>query len=225
MNSASLNEIAYNLLNSIRGGRSSNTEHLSLDQIKFMIKYYRSLFIRRDLERNNNRWRMFEQDLGVVPVSTVDAAEDDSVTSGKLLIRTDERIPTPIRLKSKEAISHISSPNKVDQPIPLLDTVRTYYQQFNSFTASDKFAFFRDGYIYIENDITLNNINIRGVFEDPEKVHEFTRDNGLDIYDDDSAFPISIDMLEGITKGIINGELSIIRPQDNDITTDTLQGS
>ena len=43
-----LNEIAYNLLNLIRGGRSHHDEHISLDQIKFNIKHYRAVFIRRD---------------------------------------------------------------------------------------------------------------------------------------------------------------------------------
>ena len=47
-----LNEIAYNLLNLIRGGRSNHDEHISLDQIKFNIKHYRAVFIRRDFAKN-----------------------------------------------------------------------------------------------------------------------------------------------------------------------------
>ena len=44
-----LNEIAYNILNTYRGGRSNNNDHISLDQVKFTIKYYRAMFIRRDM--------------------------------------------------------------------------------------------------------------------------------------------------------------------------------
>ena len=47
-----LNEIAYNLLNLVRGGRSSHDEHISLDQIKFNVKHYRAMFIRRDYSKN-----------------------------------------------------------------------------------------------------------------------------------------------------------------------------
>lgn len=225
MNSSSLNDIAFNLLNTLRGGRSSNTEHISLDQIKYMIKYYRSTFIRRDLDRNFNRLTMFEQDLGPVAVSLVDTAEDGSVTSGVNLNRTDKLLPTPVRLKMKPAITHISSADKVGKPIPLLNPERAYWQQFGAYTDSDAFAFFRNGYLYIDNDDDATEYNIRGIFEDPEQVHEFTRDNGLDLYNEDSPFPISTDMLEGITKGLINGELRLIaEPQANDVTTDTLQG-
>ena len=44
-----LDEIAYNILNLLRGGRSSNDELISIEQIKFNIKHYRAMFIRRDL--------------------------------------------------------------------------------------------------------------------------------------------------------------------------------
>ena len=40
-----LDEIAYNLLNLIRGGRSNNDEHISLSQIKFNIKHYRAMLL------------------------------------------------------------------------------------------------------------------------------------------------------------------------------------
>ena len=49
-----LDEIAYNLLNLMRGGRSSNDEHISLEQIKFNIKHYRAMFIRRDYAKNQH---------------------------------------------------------------------------------------------------------------------------------------------------------------------------
>ena len=61
-----LNEIAYNLLNLVRGGLSSQDESISLDQIKFNIKHYRAMFIRRDYARNGFVSRHIEQDLGCV---------------------------------------------------------------------------------------------------------------------------------------------------------------
>ena len=47
-----LNEIAYNILNAYRGGRLNHNEHVSLDQVKFTVKYYRAMFIRRDMSKN-----------------------------------------------------------------------------------------------------------------------------------------------------------------------------
>ena len=46
-----LNEIAYNILNLVRGGRSSNNDHISLDQVKFNINL-QSYAYGRDFARN-----------------------------------------------------------------------------------------------------------------------------------------------------------------------------
>ena len=218
-NAASLNQIAYNLLNTMRGGRTSHTEHLSLGQIKFAIKYYRALFIRRDFERNSNRFRLFEQDLGAVDVSLYDTAEDTVEESLEEVLRTDDIIPAPVRLKNWEGITFVGGIDKQGRPIPLIDGNRSYWQQFNKYTKTQPEAYYRNGYVYINNATDLDIINIRGVFEDPEEVFNFTAANGLDLYNPDSAFPIPMDMLQRITQGLINGELSVVvqTPDDDEL--------
>jgi len=69
-----LNEIAYNILNIVRGGRSNNDDHISLSQVKFNIKHYRAMMIRRDLARNNFMSRHIEQDLKCLRLIPVDAS-------------------------------------------------------------------------------------------------------------------------------------------------------
>ena len=223
MSSVSLNEIAQNLLNSFRGGRSSNTEHLSLEQIKFAIKYYRTTFIRRDQHRNFNRYRQFEQDLGLLSVSSVDTAEDDTESSFKFLYRTDKKIPTPIRLKNSEAITFVGGLDKAGKPIPLVDAHRNYWNQFNKYTSEEPEAYYRNGYIYLDNTNYIENISVRGIFEDPEEVYDFVQSSSLDPYDGERPFPIPADMLEGITKGLLNGELKLAVSSLNDDETDLQQ--
>ena len=92
-----LNEIAYNLLNLVRGGRSSHDEHISLDQIKFNIKHYRAMFIRRDYERNRLITRHIEQDLGCLKLMKVDATRCCSLPSTCIVYRTELPIPKTIR--------------------------------------------------------------------------------------------------------------------------------
>ena len=69
-----LDEIAYNILNLVRGGRSSTGDHISISQIKFNIKYYRAMLIRRDYARNGNITRHLEQDLKCIKLKKVDAS-------------------------------------------------------------------------------------------------------------------------------------------------------
>lgn len=223
MNSASLNQIAYNILNSLRGGRTSSSENISLEQVKFAVKYWRSLFIRRDMIRNNNRSRMFEQDLGQVELGSIDTAESSETSSGKYIFRTTKQIPTPIRLKDGIGITHVSGEDKLAMQMPMMDDVRSYWNRFNKYTSQTPFASYRNGYLYIHNEKNPRMVNIRGMFEDPEQVHKFTRANGFDLYDADSPFPISTDMLEGITKGLLSGELTLMLETPTDTTTDKLQ--
>jgi hypothetical protein len=223
MNSVSLNQIAYNLLNSLRGGRTSSSENIDLEQVKFAIKYYRSLFIRRDMQRNNLRSRMFEQDLGQVKLGSVDTAESAETVTGNHVLRTEKVIPTPIRLKNGIGITHVGGKDKQSLQMSMVDDVRSPWMQFGKYTKKTPFVTYRNGYLYVHNHTYLDRVNIRGMFEDPEQVHKFTRENGFDLYDEDSPFPISSDMLEGITKGLLQGELTLMLETQTDTTTDKLQ--
>jgi len=200
--SRSLNDISYHILNNVRGNRSKDFPELSIDQIKTAVKYYRALFIRRDQERNFNRYRMFEQDLELVNVSQHDTAESNNVNSNVLIMRTDKRIPSPIRMKEWEGITHVSDIDKTDQQIPVIDAHRDYWNQFAKYTSNNREAYYRNGYLYIRNENVINQINIRGVFEDPEEVYRFKGQ------DEAKPFPIPEDMVQRIVQGLLNGELS-----------------
>ena len=114
-----LNEIAYNLLNLIRGGRSGHDEHISLEQLKFNIKYYRAMFIRRDFARHGIVTRHFEQNLGCLKLKKMDAAQCCDFETGCDVYRTVLKIPKTVRFASSVAnsdeidilacIKHVSS--------------------------------------------------------------------------------------------------------------------
>lgn len=223
-NSTSLNEIAYNILDTLRAGRTNQSERFSLEHIKELVKTYRALLIRRDMQRNHSRYRLFEQDLGIVSVSAVDSADDPNVTTGEQVIRTDNQLPAPIRMDRWEGITHISCKGKFQEPIPLLDTSRSMFQTYNKFTGDQPYACLINGYIYVFNDISIQQLNIRGVFEDPEEVFDFTDSNGLDLYDEDSPFPVPKDMVQRITQAIINTEGKTLIQTVEDTELDQQQG-
>ena len=88
-----LNEIAYNLLNLVRGGRSNQDEHISLDQIKFNIKHYRAMFIRRDYAKNGFVSRHIEQDSGCFSLMPVDASKCCIIETTCPVYRTVMELP------------------------------------------------------------------------------------------------------------------------------------
>ena len=216
-----LNEIAYNILNLARGGRSSNNDHISLDQIKFNVKYYRAMLIRRDFTRNGIITRHLEQDLGCIELQKVDASKCCNLPVDCAVYRSKVKIPRTVRFSFKDAITHVCDVTGL-ATIPMVEPHMVEYLPYDKYTKQQKKAYMIEDYLYIYNGDGLKFINVRGVFEDPEEVALFDCD-GSDCYDDDSEFPIPMDMVQIITQGLMNGELMMLSTSVNDTTNDTMQ--
>tara|TARA_B100000683_G_scaffold275513_1_gene326562 strand:+ start:197 stop:1225 length:1029 start_codon:yes stop_codon:yes gene_type:complete len=101
-----LNEIAYNIADA--SGRGTNAAYI--ERLKFQIKYYRALLIRRDQERNTYLPDAFIQTIEV-PISavTLTPANATALTGGDIdpttsinnqaLHKSDSQLPEPVRLK------------------------------------------------------------------------------------------------------------------------------
>jgi hypothetical protein len=216
-----LNEIAYNILNLVRGGRSSNNEHISISQIKFNIKYYRAMLIRRDFARNGMVTRHLEQDLGCLELMKVDASKCCDLPVSCAVYRTKEKIPKTIRFSFRDALTHVSDVTGLGT-IPLIEPHAVQWLPYDKYTKDKRKAYMIEDYLYVYNADGLQFINARGVFEDPEDVALFDCD-GSDCYDDDMDFPIPMDMIQIITQGIMSGELMMLASSMNDTTNDTMQ--
>ena len=219
-----LNEIAYNLLNLVRGGRSNHDEHISLDQIKFNIKHYRAMFIRRDYERNGFISRHVEQDLGCIKLQRVDATKCCSLPSECIVSRGEDLIPKTIRFNRQEAITYVGDVTGTGT-IPMVESSAVEWLPFDKYTKKKYKAYMIEDYMYIYNAEGLEFINVRGVFEDPEAVAKFANcDQGNKCYDDSTTdFPIPMDMLNTINNGILSGELSLLATSKSDTTNDRMQ--
>jgi len=216
-----LNEISYNILNLVRGGRSSNNEHISTSQIKFNVKYYRAMLIRRDFARNGMITRHLEQDLGCLELIKVDASKCCNLPTECAVYRTVKKIPKTVRFNFKDAVTYVGAIDGKAN-IPIVESHTVQWLPFDKYTKNKMKAYMIEDYLYVYNADGLKFINVRGIFEDPEDVALFDCD-GSDCYDSDSDFPIPMDMLQTITQGIMSGELMMLSSSVNDTTNDTLQ--
>ena len=212
-----LNEIAYNILNLVRGGRSNNNDHISISQIKFNIKYYRAMLIRRDFTRNGMITRHLEQDLGCLELEKVDASKCCDLPVECAVYKTVRKIPKTIRFSFRDAITHVSDVTGLGT-IPLVESHVVQWLPYDKYAKKKRKAYMIEDYMYIYEADGLQFINVRGVFEDPEDVAKFDCD-GSDCYDDDMDFPIPMDMIQTITQGIMSGELMLLASSKNDTTT------
>ena len=216
-----LNEIAYNVLNLVRGGRSSNNDYISLDQIKFNIRYYRAMLIRRDFARNGMITRHLEQDLGCLNLIKVDASKCCNLPIECAVYRTERALPRTVRFNFRDAITHVSDVTGTGT-IPLVESHTVQWLPYDKYTKDKYKAYMIEDFMYIYNAEGLGFVNVRGVFENPEDISTFDCD-GSDCYDSNSDYPIPLDMIETITKGIMTGELVMLASSKNDTTNDTIQ--
>jgi len=218
-----LNEIAYNLLNLVRGGRSNQDEHISLDQIKFNIKHYRAVFIRRDYAKNGFTSRHIEQDLGCVHLQPVDATQCCQLPSTCIVYRSVKAIPKTIRYNFEEAITYVGDITGIDT-IPLINSNMIQFLPYDKYTNKKYKAYMINDFLYIYNASGLETINVRGVFENPADVSKFDECFEGSCYNEDSSeFPLPMDMLNLINQGILNGELKLLGSTMSDTTNDRMQ--
>lgn len=215
-----LNEIAYNILNLLRGGRSNIDEHISLDQIKFNIKHYRAMFIRRDFARNGLVTRHLEQDLGCIKLVRIDASKCCNLPVDCPIYRTERTIPKTVRFNFTEAITYTGDVTGTGR-IALIEPYEVAFLPYDKHTRNRAKAYMIEDYMYVYNPNAMEYINIRGIFEDPEEVAEFDCNGAC--YDDDGPFPIPADMIGMITNGLISGELQLLVSTFSDTENDRQQ--
>ena len=215
-----LDEIAYNILNLLRGGRSNIDDHISLDQIKFNIKHYRAMFIRRDFARNGLVTRHLEQDLGCLRLVKVDASKCCNLPIYCPIYRTVMPIPKTVRFNFSEAITYTGDITGLGR-IPLIEAYEVATLPYDKYTSNRPKAYMIEDFMYVYNPNGMEFINVRGIFEDPEALTAY--DCGSNCYDGSTPFPLPADMVSAITTGMLSGELAILSQTFSDTTNDRQQ--
>tara|TARA_R110002074_G_scaffold389656_1_gene573096 strand:- start:192 stop:884 length:693 start_codon:yes stop_codon:yes gene_type:complete len=216
-----LDEIAYNILNLVRGGRSSTGDHISISQLKFNIKYYRAMLIRRDFARNGSITRHLEQSLNCIELKKVDASKCCSLPVNCDVYRSEVKIPKTVRMNFKDSITHVSDVTGLET-ISIVDPITVQWLPYDKYTKTAKRAYMIEDYLYLYNANGLQFVNVRGIFEDPEDLKSYDCE-GSDCYDNESDFPLPMDMVQIITQGIMSGELQLLAGTTSDTTNDNAQ--
>lgn len=211
---SNLDQIAYNILSLATGGRPTNNEYITIRRVKDWIHKYRSLYIRRDLDRNR-RLREFEQTLPELALQEV----IHPYFTGK---RT-EPLPRLVRLKDNEALTFVGDLDQI-KSFQVVDNHSVTWRGYSKLTGTHPFAFvLPDHRVYIVNppeDQTM--VTVRGIFENPEEANGFLVDGELVGEDDYWEYPLPADMIESLTKNILETELTTTQTSPLDTRHDTM---
>lgn len=236
-----LNEIAYNIKNKMEGGRTTHNSFISLEQIKFNLDVWRELILRRDLQRDHDT-RNFEQEL-CLPMEQI-VWEDSGINMDfTFALESTSNIPQTIRMKHQHSLYvYNSSRNKV---YPVIDYHRMHMQRYNKFTKNDPRAFILNNHLYLVGDVlsewladmmkvsgtetvtdvvldVIPEVIVRGVFTRPQEVMAI---NGIMPTEaGDESYPITGDIVQRITEGLLKGELQVLQTSEPDIKHNNIPG-
>lgn len=217
------NQLIYDIWEIMSGGRIADDSKFDPRQISFWLNNQRALLVRNDLNKGRNIDPDLIQDLGCVEMEVVDRAECCDIGIDCAIIRTKLRIPNPLVLNHLPLFTRIGRIDKVSESYNVIPYAQIPFVGNGRFNKKMKFAFYRDGRIYIK--LTSNNlftkaikhINIQGVFEDPSDIGRFTTCSGIPCFSEDDKYPISAWMVDYIKEGVMrNAGLTNITAPDKE---------
>lgn len=221
-----LNEIAYDLLNLIRAGRSVAGETISIDQVKFWVVNTRAQLIRNEANKQRTIDPELVQDLGCLELETVDAALCCNISVDCNVVRTKKSIPGFIEVNQKPLITRVGPINRTAPQYDFIPIERLPFEFQNKFTKNQIKSYIHGDHIYLAGHkdnidlFTLSYVNILGVFEDPRTLSDFKCDNDA-CYTDDSSFKIKRWMIEQMKSQILQLDLQTIAGTFTDKTSDS----
>lgn len=205
---ASLNQIVYNIAHT--AGDATNS--VLLERLKFMVEYYRALFIRRDAERNFSVPERVSQRLEY-QMEWVNAVEACGVALPCQILRTTERVPAPVNLKGQSGFLYVGAPGG-QESFQYVTEEQVPYSLTGKFTGSGAKYFYKNGYIYVVNSSAMC-ISVKMVAESPV-TGGLAGGGGVTCLSPDSEYPIAADMIQRVSEAIMKNELQMGRPDDNE---------
>lgn len=217
---SSKSEIVYNILNLMSNGRISDDFLPSYQQMSFIVDYKRAQYLRQDQTKNYFDNDLFYQDLGCFELIKVDKAECCDIDLGCDILKTSVKLPQPLRFEQKLAIKV----NAIDKATRF-QIILPERAQFVSSSKYGSFAvrcYWINGYLYFPFNEELTKINVRQVLSNPLEAKKFVCGDGP-CFTDNSEYPLPADIIDLITKDILNTEvkalLATVPDTENDATS------
>lgn len=227
-NNKSINKMAFDILNRFVGGRASNDTSISLEQIKFNIVNVRAMMLRQDMGKDRVLNRHVEQNLGCVELKLVDEAECCGYNTGCYILRSKDKLPDPVRVRGKDAITFIGSVNG-KTIYPSSTPFKSRWRGKGKFVKDEVFSYILENYVYLLNDLKKEVINVKMIAEDPRDAARFSHCSGDPCYTDDDPFPVPADMIprieEYVGKTLMQPMVSTPEDQEADLQDSNKDGS
>lgn len=202
------NQAVFNILQKVKPHLGDDTE-LSPRTVAFDLANQRALFLRNEFNKNRTIDPDTIQDLGCVAMELADPAECCDVTTGCKVLRTVLEIPNAIELHNDIALTRIGPVNKTHRAFSRTTLSGSKFVGNGKYTSDEIYAYMANNRVYLisktDDHKFIENINIRGVFENPADVAPFLDcSTGSTCYSSDDPYPLKAWMYNYIVGELLN---------------------
>jgi hypothetical protein len=177
------------------------------ENLKYTVKYWRAVLIRRDLERNAPSVELYQS--FVVPLIKVDKADNCYQPVNCIVLKTDRDVPASVRIKSDVPYKFVGSIERsINFTYTHLEELPLTFE--NEYTSNVIRYSLINRRLYIYNNTKFQNVCIEDIWADPSEVNICD----TDCYTDDKPFPLPDDILALIVSSILNGQYKVLSAQE-----------
>ena len=186
---ATLAKLAQEVASSFDRG----TDFIFIERIKELIINTRMMFIHREIDKYGVSERYIQG--YVANLITVNASMDSTIDSKLTILRTENKIPAPIRYQTDVPFVFVGSLDRIVSFRYIKPYIMKHTRSLR-LIGNGICYFYIDGYVYVYNNTKLERILIDAPYESLD----VTRDpdsTGI-CYVDDMEFPLAGDMLNAV---------------------------
>lgn len=218
-----LNDIAYSLLNLIRGDYKEG-DYVDIREIYNFIHTQRALWLDKMLSKPYPNLESFEQDLGILDVESIDTTGYSGIDTGYNILQTVKDIPKPIYKRGKPLITRVGSVDKSDINFEFMTKRSIKYFGNGVFNSQLIGAYYEYPKIKLRsnNHFTggIEKINVQGIFPNPQLLSGFTLADGSNCFDPDKEYPIDDALIDYLTGDVIKYKLQMYLDTPSDRNND-----
>jgi len=178
--------------------------------LKDWVNNQRSLWLRNEMNKPRSIDEQIIQSLGCVPLEVADRTSYPSYITGYHILQTNVDMPKTIELNNGDGIVEVAPIDKIAYPFSYVTLQRLRFSGNGKFNKNIIFAARYGQRILVmskgEQSFAkyLRFLRIRGVFEEPEAVANFTHVDGEACYSDSDDYPMNRWMWVYIKEAIKN---------------------
>lgn len=210
-------QISLNELVSILSSRVGQPFNTALqEEMKVVLNYKRADYFKKLINQNLFQRRFFLKSFSA-QLERIDKA-DCPIEVDCDVLKTIKQVPPPVRTNDR-LFDYVGDPDKTDSYAYASPEENALYSKYNRYTALKTRYFYANRYIYIFNDLDLEWINVRGIFDDPKQLEPFQCD-GSPCYSDDDQYELPDDIINAMMADTLRVELRMQFPETGEVKID-----